>query len=72
MAFGETLESSTPRRIPLQLRVHYILPFTEGACQGEQFSNVSSGASGVEPDLLTPWQKTQVLDETKIYYCAPR
>ena len=49
------LENSKPRRIPLQFPVNNILTFTDGACEGEQFSHVTAGASIVEPGPAGKW-----------------
>ena len=50
------LEASTPRRVPLQFPANNMLTFTDRACEGERFvSNVTAGASVVEPGVAGRW-----------------
>ena len=51
----KALESSTPRRIPLQFPSRNILTFTDGACEGDNFSNITAGASVVVPGVAGRW-----------------
>ena len=51
----KALEASTPRRIPLQFPANNIVTFSDGACEGENYSNVTAGASVVEPGVAGRW-----------------
>ena len=49
------LSSAEPRRIPLHFPAQNFVTFTDGACEGENFSLVTAGASVIEPGVPGSW-----------------
>ena len=49
------LAVAKPRRIPLHFPSQNIITFSDGACEGESFSHVTSGASVIEPGPAGNW-----------------